>query len=100
MRNWSHLWLAKINGGSAASNAKTTSIRHTVWNSTKKTVRFRLPTGKQYSLAPGKTGRYRNTGKNLKIQVLNTGKTYRLTSGKHKFWTMKNRRIGFDRNYR
>lgn len=76
-------------------------IRYTIKNSSNRTVRFRLPSGRVYSLAPGRSGSYRNRNANPTIKVLNTGRVYRLSGGRHKFFWMKNRnRIGFDLNYR
>jgi hypothetical protein len=77
-------------------------IRYTILNGTKQNVRFRLPTGKTYSLNPGQRANYQNRGvaSDLKIHVLDTGKTYTLTNGNHKFWwKAKENRVAFDLKY-
>lgn len=75
-------------------------IEYTIWNDSNLTVRFRLPSGRDYSLKPGKRGSYDNTGRNLKIKVYNSGRTYNLSSGDHKFfWNSSKGRIGFDKHY-
>jgi hypothetical protein len=78
-------------------------FRYTIWNNTNTSVRFRLPSGKVYSLAPGRRGNYKFEGykPQAKIHVFNTGKTYNLDGGDHKFWWMAGKKqIGFDRDYR
>ena len=86
-------------GGTASSIAK---IKYTLWNDSGRTVKFRLPTGKTYSLDPGQKGSYQNTDspEKLKIYVFSTDKTYRLEDGNHKFWWKKDEgRVAFDLHY-
>jgi hypothetical protein len=60
------------------------------------------PSGRSYVLESGKT--FTGTSSQIDGQppmmtIANTGRSYRLTSGNHKFWWMKSEdRIGFDRN--
>ncbi|MEX2168348.1 MAG: hypothetical protein WD851_03485 [Pirellulales bacterium] len=91
------------NSGTSGEGSPTGRIDYTLWNDTKEVVRFRLPTGKVYSLNPGEREKYYNTGNpdTLRIHVLNTDGKYRLENGNHKFWWKKDeRRIAFDRNYK
>jgi hypothetical protein len=76
-------------------------INYTIYNDTQRTIRFRLPSGKSYSLQPRETGRYYYTGNpnDMKLYVYETGKQYQLRGGDHKFWWMKEGRVGFDMNY-
>jgi len=77
-------------------------VTYTLWNASDQPIRFRLPSGRDYRLAPGRRGRYHNTyrGDPLTIHVYNTGRSYRLKSGHHKFfWYRPENRIGLDLNY-
>lgn len=79
------------------------TFQYTLWNSSGTTVRFRLPTGRVYTLRNGERGNYTFTGykPHAVVHVLNTGRTYNLTGGDHKFWWMsKEQRVGLDLNYR
>lgn len=96
---------ATKNGNSTVRPQATasTQIQYTLQNDSGRTVKFRLPSGETYSLEPGKRGSYKNTGApdKLTIQVINSGKTYRLRDGNHRFWFMKKEnQIGFDLNYK
>ena len=77
-------------------------VSYTLWNASDQHIRFRLPSGKAYVLAPGRRARHRNTfrGEPLTIHVFNTGRTYRLRNGNHKFfWHRRENRVGLDLNY-
>lgn len=88
-------------GGGNSGSATGSRIDYTIYNSTDRTIKFQLPSGKWYKLSPGKTGKYYNTRSNPRITIPGSKRgDYRLTSGKHKFWIMTDGRIGFDRNYR
>ncbi len=111
--NWHQFYLryqlvsGNTNSGGSSNNPPTTSnsnsrINYSLWNDTRSTVKFRLPSGRTYSLGAGQRGSYYFTGStsNFKIHVLNTGKTYTLAGGRHKFWWMRTEnRVAFDRNY-
>jgi hypothetical protein len=87
-------------GGNASSTAK---IKYTIWNDSGRSVTFRLPSGKTYTLEHGQRGSYENTvgSDALKIHIASTGKTYRLESGNHKFWWKRDEsRVAFDLNYK
>lgn len=74
-------------------------FRYTIRNATDQPIRFRLPSGKDYTLAAGQKGSYVFTGRPPKaaVYVYNTSRSYRLTEGDHKFWWMpKEKRIGLD----
>ena len=88
-------------GGGTTPSAQPVQIRYTIWNASNQTVRFRLPSGRIYSLAAGRRGSYSNRSSSPTIKILSTGRVYRLGSGNHKlFWMKSKARIGFDRNYR
>jgi hypothetical protein len=95
-------WTFPFTSRTDGSDLRKHEIRYSVWNDSKTNVRFRLPSGKSYTLAPGETGTYHNEGiaDHLKIHVFNTERDYVLTSGKHKFFWMKDKnRLGFDLRY-
>ena len=77
-------------------------FNYTIRNTSSETVRFRLPSGRDYVLKPGQSGQYEFTGYKLQATLLvhNTGRAYDLRGGDHKFWLMQNRTVGFDMNYR
>ncbi|HWG47310.1 MAG TPA: hypothetical protein VN688_31395 [Gemmataceae bacterium] len=82
--------------------AKVVAIKYTIKNDSNRTVRFRMePSGKSYTLDAGKTFSGTSNevnGKAPMITVTNSGRTYKLTAGNHKFWWMsKRQRVGFDR---
>ena len=78
-------------------------VEYTIRNDSGRTVRFQMqPSGKSYALEAGRTfsgTSHEVNGKPPTITISDTGKTYKLTAGKHKFWWMRGeQRIGFDRN--
>ena len=92
---------ARDDPAETSSYSSVPRIEYSIWNDTGRTVRFRLPSGRNYRLGPGERGRYHNTGTNLQILVHNSGRRYTLRSGAHKFWWNRRAgRIGFDQNYR
>ena len=85
-----------------SGNSKIT-FTYTLWNNSNETVRIKLPSGKDYILKQGEKGSYKFTGykPEAKIHVYNTGKTYHLEGGDHKFWWIRSEsRVGFDLNYK
>ncbi len=89
-------------GGKAGGSDRVVKIEYTIKNDSGRTVSFRLPTGKEYTLRNGEQGSYKNTGEpgSFKILILSSGREYTLTSGNHKLWWMsKENRVGFDLNY-
>lgn len=89
--------------GPRGTGSTTSKVRYTIRNDSGRTVRFSMrPSGKSYELAAGRTFTGTSSqvdGKPPSMTITNTGCTYRLTSGNHKFWWMKSEgRIGFDRN--
>lgn len=89
--------------GPQGTGSTTSKVRYTIRNDSGRTVRFSMrPSGKSYELAAGRTFTGTSSqidGKPPSMTITNTGRTYRLTSGDHKFWWMKSEgRIGFDRN--
>jgi hypothetical protein len=86
--------------GNAVQVPETRLYPYSITNDSSETVHFILPSGKQYSLAPGKTGRYRYLGKNQwaapkGIRVINTDRKYKLASKAYRFFDMSGNRIGF-----
>jgi hypothetical protein len=84
--------------GGAVSPAQV-QFHYTIRNDSGRTVNFRLPSGRDYTLAPGQTGSYRFTGNPAAAKVLvhTTGRTYTLAEGNHRFWWMtKDNQIGLD----
>lgn len=63
----------------------TVSIKYTITNKTDKTVKFGLPSGKTYQLAPGQRGSYKNTvtADRLRIFILGENKFYPLNNGNY-----------------
>ena len=93
--------MTAIPAGSASAACKTSKIYYTIENKANQPVKFKLPTGKNYTLKVGQKGKYRNTGcaKKFKMYVFNSGRTYNLESGQHRFWWNKKAyRIGFDKH--
>jgi hypothetical protein len=93
------------NVGGQSPSQKIETVHYTILNDADETVRFKLqPSGKSYSLSPGRLGSYSSkeiNGKPPTILVLNSGKTYELRPGDHKFfWFSREDRIGFDLNYK
>ncbi|GAB4146853.1 MAG: hypothetical protein Tsb009_19720 [Planctomycetaceae bacterium] len=88
--------------GSAGNNfGSTQTIRYSLWNTSRQTVRVLLPGGEYRRISPGARRSFTSRGRHLKIKVLNSGRTYTLRSGRHKLFWMKNKgRIGLDLNYR
>jgi len=92
-----------LNSNSTAFRGSTkTRFSYAITNRTSISVRFRLPGGKTYTLRPGWQGNYSFSGylPTARIHVYNTGRTYKLKPGMHKFWTMKNGAVGLDMNYK
>lgn len=90
-------------GNTPKPSGETEKLRYTLWNGSDTIVKFRLPSGKTYTLMPGERGSYSNAirpGRKLEIVVLNTNRSYSLKPGNHKFfWNSKAKRIGFNKNY-
>lgn len=87
-----------VDSASACTQGK---IYYTIVNKANQPVKFKLPTGKNYTLKVGQKGKYRNTGcvEKFDMYVFNSGRSYRLESGQHKFWWNKKAyRIGFDKH--
>jgi hypothetical protein len=87
--------------GTASAACTKGKIFYTLANKSNQPVKFKLPTGKTYTLKVGQKGKYRNTGctEKFKMFVFNSGRTYSLESGQHKFWWNKKAyRIGFDKH--
>lgn len=85
----------------ASAACQKGKIYYTIVNKANQPVKFKLPTGKNYTLKVGQRGKYRNTGcvNKFKMHVFNSGRTYSLESGQHKFWWNKKAyRIGFDKH--
>jgi predicted double-glycine peptidase len=77
-------------------------IHYTIVNDSGHTVRFHMqPSSRRYLMTPGQTFRGTSNqvdGKAPTITLEDSGRTYRLTEGNHRFWWMNGqRRIGFDR---
>lgn len=73
------------------------------WNASDVTVRFRLPDGRTYSLAPNERRSYYYIGdrSGKSIYVFNTGEKYALVRGVYEFCPMEDDgRIGFGENDR
>jgi hypothetical protein len=88
-----------VNAASAACSKG--KIYYTLANKANQPVKFKLPTGKTYTLKVGQKGKYRNTGctNQFKMYVFNSGRTYSLESGQHMFWWNKKAyRVGFDKH--
>lgn len=93
--------MTAIPAGSASAACQQGKIFYTIVNKANQPVKFKLPTGKNYTLKVGQRGKYRNTGclNKFKMYVFNSGRSYGLESGQHKFWWNKNAyRIGFDKH--
>jgi hypothetical protein len=78
-------------------------VEYTIRNDSGRVVRFSMqPSGRSYALDPSNTFRgvsNKVNGKSPTVTLTDTGRTYRLDAGNHKFWWMKSEgRIGFDRN--
>lgn len=78
-------------------------IKYTIKNASGRGVRFKMePSGKSYVLDAGKTfsgTSHEVNGKAPTITITNSGRTYKLTAGDHKFWWMSSEnRVGFDRS--
>ncbi len=95
-------------GGSSTGNAssqhpKLYDFKYTIRNTTKVNVKFRLPSGKVYTLRPNQKRNYfikKILYKKPKIYVLTTGRRYTLKPGNHKFWwNKKANRVGLDQRY-
>ncbi|MBW4643806.1 MAG: hypothetical protein KME23_12585 [Goleter apudmare HA4340-LM2] len=65
----------------------TATIKYMIANNTKKTIKFTLPSGKIYQLAPGQKGSYRNTTTKdrLRLFLIDQGKYYPLKDGNYQF---------------
>ncbi|MEA5572501.1 hypothetical protein [Calothrix sp. UHCC 0171] len=68
-------------------NQPTISIKYTIENKTDKIIKFALPTGKIYELAPGQKASYQNTlpANRLRLFIVGTGKQYPLKNGNYQF---------------
>ncbi|QEL16312.1 hypothetical protein [Limnoglobus roseus] len=92
------------NGGAAAGNKDVKKeVRYTIRNDAGRAVRFDMqPSGKSYTLDAGRTftgTSYEVNGKLPTITLGDSGRTYKLTAGNHKFWWMSGeKRVGFDRS--
>lgn len=89
--------------GPQGTGSTTSKVRYTIRNDSGRTVRFSMrPSGRSYVLESGRTFTGTSSqvdGQPPTMTVTNSGRTYRLTSGNHKFWWMKSEgRVGFDRN--
>lgn len=77
-------------------------VRYTIKNDTGRAVKFQMhPSGKSYTLDPDKTFTglsHEVNGKPPTITLDDSGRTYKLTAGNHKFWWMSGeKRVGFER---
>ncbi|BAZ40575.1 hypothetical protein NIES4101_65360 [Calothrix sp. NIES-4101] len=68
-------------------NQPIISIQYTIENKTNQAIRFALPTGKIYELAPGQKGTYQNTlpANRLRLFIVGTGQHYPLRNGNYQF---------------
>ncbi len=87
------------NGGSN----RTVEIKYTIKNDAGRNVQFKMqPSGKSYTLESGKTFSGISNEVNgiaPTIILADSGRKYKITSGNHKFWWMRNeQRVGFDRS--
>jgi hypothetical protein len=75
-----------------------TRFSYTLRNESDVAVRYRLPGGNEYRLSPGdrRSHVYDGPAGSAKITVLTSGRTYTLSSGSHKFWSMRDGRVGLD----
>lgn len=96
---------AKVSGHTLVvpNRGKLFQVEYTIKNDAGRTVNFQMqPSGKSYSLEAGRTFTGKSNevnGKDPTITITDTGKTYRLTPGNHKFWWMKDeKRVGLDLN--
>ncbi len=66
-------------------NLPTISIKYTIENKTDRTIKFALPTGKIYQLAPGQKGYYQKTlpVNRLRLFIVGSGKFYPLKDGNY-----------------
>ena len=95
-------WTFAFTSRNDAADGEKKEIRYSLWNDTKRNVKFRLPSGKTYTLSPGERETYHNEGvaDQLNIHVYDNDRDYVLTSGKHKFfWMNEKNRLGFDVRY-
>jgi hypothetical protein len=96
-------WSGSSNGGGGGSNSSGggggdggNRIDYTISNDTNRTIQFQLPTGRWYTLRPGETRPYRNTGSNLRINIPNSRSgTYALSSGRWHIIPLDSNTVGF-----
>ena len=86
--------------GKTMPGDRKAEIKYTIKNDSGRLVRFQMqPSGKSYALESGRTfsgTSFEVNGKAPTIKLTDSGRTYKLTSGSHKFWWMSNeRRVGF-----
>lgn len=95
-------------GGSPSgggSNASTEWVRYTMRNTSNQTIHIAMkPSGKNYTLKPGaRTGQFKSrkvNGNSPTLYVKETGKSYKISNGNHKFFYSQSRgRIAFDQDY-
>ncbi len=89
-------------GGQVGGGGRVVKIEYTIKNDSGRVVRFRMqPSGKSYSLQPGQT--FRGTSQEVNgtaptLTLDDSGRTFRLTAGNHRFaWLRNENRINFDR---
>ncbi len=90
-------------GGGGGSEPRVVKVDYKIKNESGRAVRFEMqPSGRGYTLDAGKTFTGTSSevnGKAPSIKLLDSGRTFKLTAGTHKFWWMTNeKRIGFDRS--
>ncbi len=80
-------------------NQPTISIKYTIENKTDQTIRFALPTGKIYQLAPDQKGNYQNTSpaNRLRLFIVGSGQHYPLRNGNYQFRKNRSGKILFAR---
>jgi hypothetical protein len=76
-------------------------IEYTIRNDSGRTIHFSMqPSGRRYSLEPGRTFRGTSSqvnGRPPTITIDESGRTYRLKEGDHRLWWMRDeQRIGLD----
>lgn len=85
-------------GGAGSGGSSQVRFRYTIRNEAGRTVRFRLPSGRWYTLRPRQTGSYRYTGlrSSAKAYIPNSKSgTYLLSAGRWHIIPLGSNRVGF-----
>lgn len=88
-------------GGSTGDAGQTAGVqfKYMIENNSGKTVTFRLPSGREYTLEPNETGSYHFTENpaSAKIHVRGSERNYLLAEGYHRYlWMTKENLVGLD----